>query len=477
MSTNFLNNTVNSIFHSCTENQCIGAKLNGLHVKCSKCGSKIFLECLQNRSETSELLKTYGIITSTFDAEQDNVTKIQRSFNIIFDHNSPFAIHCAFCKLSTEPSMRDTMKRMEATITAKQLKVERLEGEVQYLKSQQSSTESVNNNNMTTESEKIIESFGNRIIDAVKVIITNGIQTPHNRNTCHIDENSTIQTKQTTKDNANATKKISPVNGVFSIHVSHLPKETTTDGVAAIIIGKSDIHTSSFNVEKLPNKRYRGKPRNFSSFKISTLSSEVCDKIIESNDWDPNWVIKPFVVRAVAEKEMNTSKTVNSSPPKQHKGLTEHNQTSQREFTGKSNRRLIGNARNEARHDTHYNINTRRNQFSHTNNWRRMNRRRDDNYQAYSRNSATWWQQQPLQQHDHNSQHCNVHRDQNQRNVWQNDSRFNQQNQFQSAPFWQQPYFYPPYMIPMQQQQQQIQPTTHIHPHTQSQPFFRYQHQ
>ena len=93
--------TRSSVSHSCDANYCTGQNFNGLHVKCSQCGSKTFFECIQSRNGVVELLKVMNVITSENDTSVNNTHSAQKSINSIFDHNSFFSISCDLCKAST----------------------------------------------------------------------------------------------------------------------------------------------------------------------------------------------------------------------------------------------------------------------------------------------------------------------------------------------------------------------------------------
>lgn len=451
MQNNKLNET---IIHSCSDNNCNGAGLKGLHVKCSKCGSKIFLECLKNRTAAAELLKVYGIITSNFDVVTNSITTIQQSFNVIFDHNSPFAIYCAFCRLSTEPSMRETIKKMEANVKAKQIKIDKFEAELTELRSK---TPTINE----SESAKIVRLFGTRVIEAVKKVVDNGVEAPVDEVIAHQNhENDAKQNTATIMVNAESSNcsqivPINPVNGVYSIHVSRMPKEFTTDRVTDIIIENSNTNKDSFNVEKHHNKRFKGKSRHFSSFKISTFSRQVCEFIINKiKGLDSNYIVQQFVA---AVKVQNNLCSVNTTTHKIKKHSANHNESERSNIHERPPSHSNNNVnKRENNNDRRQNSNQhQRNDYRHNNqrNRRQINRRYDR--QDYNRNRNS--------------------------DYWQNRGQFRQQQQqFPSVPFWQHPYFYPPFMIPGQQHQHQqpippqTQLQTQIHAHSQPQPMYQY---
>lgn len=446
MSTNTLNDT---LVHSCNDDGCNGMGLNGLHVKCSKCSSKIFLECIQKRSGSIALLKISGVITSKDTFASDGVENAQKIFNRIFDHNSPFAIYCEFCRLSTEPSMRDKLKPMEAAVTAKQIKIEKLEAKVLDLQQKVHNASASNTVNNDVEQAKIIE-LGTKVIEAVKQItgIGNeiGTEAPIITNQ-HRSENTTIKSNHKIKNMA----KVIPVNGVYSIHVSRLKRDETADGVTAAIIANSNIIPESFNVDKIQIRRYRGKARKFSSFKISTLSQDVCNKIISHDGWDSNCIVKPFT--SIVKDQNNVDSLVSN-----RNGQTQlHRQSSQNNAYAKynNNKNRNNDYRNRNNHGNLYRSKEYRHKIrrNHQQNNRWINR------QTFNRNrNPNYWQNGDFNLQQQISQNPNIH-----------------QQQFSSIPFRQQHYYYPPVMIPLHQQQQQIHPQTQMiaHSHSQPQPIYQ----
>ncbi|XP_053990028.1 myb-like protein M [Hylaeus volcanicus] len=191
------------------------------------------------------------------------------------------------------------------------------------------------------------------------------------------------------------TPQISPVNGVYAIHVSRMPKETTTDDVAALIIGNLDANNDSFLVEKLPNKRYKGNARSFSSFKISTLFRTICEKIITMDGWNSNCILKQFnhpskMQKPVLPVETDAMKKKRQNPKPQ--------QNVQQQVNSNRNHRNNNNYNNRNIYETHQNNHIDRRRLVNGNGRRRHEYRPQYRERQIPVNNFRHHQQQPLQQ-------------------------------------------------------------------------------
>lgn len=396
--------------HSCPDNNCNGESLKGLHVKCSKCGSKVFLDCIRRRPGAVTLLRNYGVITSNCDTNVENIAEVQNAFNSVFDHNSPFAIYCDFCRLSTEPTMREFVNRMEAATKVKQIKIDKLESELNVLKSKQRKVLQTANTNGTSD------------------IASNEENANSNRANVANNEKNGIE--------------IAPIDGVYTIHASRLPKETTTEAVVAQIVGTLEVKDDSFLVEKLPIKRFRGKLLKFSSFKIATFSKILCDRIVYMDGWDSNCILKQFNFASPVEPNDKTKKKkkqytdtqiqykqnpVDTNIAIKKKQISKPQQNMQRQFSSNQN---YHNNNNKHGHEVHQNIRNDRKRFANVNSRHRRVFQPQFQEKRTPFNDFRYQRQQPLHQPPKNQQFVpNV-------------------NYLQQPFLYQMPYFHPP---PLQQ--------------------------
>ncbi|XP_055306710.1 uncharacterized protein LOC129571002, partial [Sitodiplosis mosellana] len=215
--------------HSCETNNCNGSRYYGWSLNCRFCGKKIFVECLRQLDElrTKELLHAFELMSKTVRSDGTFEWKIlsdkpskYSEFLQMFSADSIFGITCHCCatkfnKITTEMEHRE-------------VSIQRL-------------------------SEEIVKSVNKSIQNK----LNNGL----------IDLGASSSASHSDNKNTNPKKtpgpqKITPINGIYSIHVSRLPKDATSDDVTAIIIANSEIHTDAFSVEKIPNKRFKVKKQS-----------------------------------------------------------------------------------------------------------------------------------------------------------------------------------------------------------------------
>lgn len=268
-----------AISHSCNENKCQGSVFNGLHFKCSKCGEKIFMECIRDRAGSSEILTLLGVITST-NAIQ-NTQYAQSQFNLIFNHNSPFALTCDFCRFRDNNAEIIELRRQ---LKEKNDNCAKLESEIAQLKFTSDANKKTPGNQSSA-----IECFGAKMVE----LIQSAVKTE-------------LDSMSDTNSFSHSSQDIVPVNGIYAIHLSKALKEATTDDITELILDKMNLNIESFKVEKLVNRRYRGKNKEFSSFKISTFTRSVFDKIMNDDIWEP-CIVKPFIYKDSMTKQ-NKSK-------------------------------------------------------------------------------------------------------------------------------------------------------------------------
>lgn len=172
-------------------------------------------------------------------------------------------------------------------------KCSQLENELTQLKSLEARETTPNRNQSST-----IESFGTKIVELLQNVIKAEIESISN----------------TTNQIICSSQDVVPVNGTFAIHVSRALKEATMDDITDLIVSKSSLNAECFKVEKLANRRYKGKNKEFSSFKISTFTRENFDKIMDDNIWKPDCVAKPFIYKDPTMKQDSHNQYESNAP-------------------------------------------------------------------------------------------------------------------------------------------------------------------
>ena len=271
----------------------------------------------------------------------------------------------------------------------------------------------------------IIEVFAAKIVNAIQNVVKSETQSSVNSESRQIvlDDKFVSQRKK-----RQISLKVTPKDGVFSIHVSKFHRDATIDDVISLIRDKTDLDPITFKVVKMSNRKISDKKRVFASFKVSTLYEDSCNKIIDKNVWSPDYIASPFnhIDKSPKANDLKPSGRLKSKS-KSKPNATGHTHT---------NRKLTKNKQQQ-----------QRGKFS-----------KSDHKQSDSRLHQNVERQNQNQQNQQNSQ--------------------NYQN-YQNHPFWyNQPYYYPPpplsgpYHHQQQQQQQHHHQNHQIHHpqiHTQSQ--------
>lgn len=276
-----------AISHSCTDRKCSGQKFDGLHIKCSRCGQKIFMECIHNRPGSIEILQLLDVITSN--NEIQNTYFAQTKFNAIFHFNSPFALLCDFCRL---PSNNVEITRLNKELNEMQSKCAQLEDEL--------ASNKLSDNQQT----KNIELLGAKIVASVQNTIKAELELMPSTSTHATSSNPS--TNKSTKQKSVSVESANPkpdVNGLYSIFVSNSDKTTTADKVTAQIVDKTELDTNVFSVELLSNMNRK---RKHNSFKVTMFTLDVYKKIISDENWSPDYKAKPFKQRSETNKQQKS---------------------------------------------------------------------------------------------------------------------------------------------------------------------------
>lgn len=328
-------------FHCCEANKCLGSRYHELFLRCRCCKKKMMIECLRNRdsARTRTILNMFDIIRKS---ENDNGTHNW----VILDHNPNKSN--AFCEMFNG----DSLFGFTCEICSHKF--------TEFLDSSSSLHSEKADVSTNTEQNDLNDQLNTIVIDIIEKYLD--------------DKFKSSSTQKGSIDEAPCKNKkpdglqIEPVNDVFSIHLSNFSKETTSDELIALLTSKLVIDPESLHVEKLQNKRYHGKSRKFSSFKISTFSREICNKIFNTKSWESNCIVKPFIQNTNQQiKNQNISST-----GKPHTNESHTNKQSQTNIT-----------ENQRRRPNYFNAN----RYQFRENHSRENQRRQFYFKEYRDNS------------------------------------------------------------------------------------------
>lgn len=313
--------------HSCKTNKCTGSAFDGEYLRCIFCKEEYYIECLSKCKDSKKLLQRFNLIDNHDNPVLVNIKTVMAHFKIYFSVTSAFGITCLACKnkFTTINSKLDREieknRSQERAIAEDKSEIARLTSEVNNLNDnieqlqakQMETSEQLKSTSDTGKSipirnqSALIETFGAKIVELIQNTIKTEIESI---------PSTTNQTNRPSQD-------VVPVNGTFAIHISKALKNTTTEDITDLIVSKSNLSAQTFKVEKLTSRRYRGKNREFSSFKISTFTREIFNKIINDEIWKPDCVAKPFIYKDSTVKH-NTPNRYDTNAPKTNKIRSEH---------------------------------------------------------------------------------------------------------------------------------------------------------
>lgn len=308
----------NQIHHCCVTNNCTGETYLGWNFCCRFCHNEIMIECLrsQDESRTKTILQLFGLIkqvTLTNGSIGWEVVNNPESFSMlkkIFNENSPFGLACQRCAAKFDTNGVSINESAASTDTDVSTNANR--------------TSNALNSSINLMDMSIVD-FQEGLVDSIRNVVKELIDNPvlpdskvtirKRRNVItplQAESSSSHDSTHTINDSVSPISQIvTPVNGIFAIHISKASKDATIDDIIALIMSKSNLSAASFKVETLRNRRFKGNNREFSSFKISTLTRETFDTILDANIWKPDLIAKPFVYNNLLKKP-NTSNTVNT---------------------------------------------------------------------------------------------------------------------------------------------------------------------
>ncbi|XP_053989868.1 myb-like protein I, partial [Hylaeus volcanicus] len=385
--------------HCCGKHDCKGLRYNGWSLNCRFCKEKIIVECLRNRDElrTKELLYVFGLMSKKqtdsggFKWEVlENDPNRTAAFSQMFNVDSPFGITCESC-------------------------VEKIE----MLLSTHNDDNTGAGHSMPHQNVLNMQQMSDLIAESVEKKISDKL----NENMTHLSDTE----PSNRKINMSTYRKTLPVcdeNGLYSLYISKADKSVTTEEMINYVMEKTDLNNSVFKIEMLPS---RGNRKTYTAFKLTTLSPEVCEKIMSPTNWSTEFRVRAF------EKKYRMRKS------KKRQNL----RSEIRQELKRSNRSVNNHIRNNN------NNNNERRGMNNQHKRRRENRSYEFGYNNRNRNRNNHngrYNYEP-RHHEHRVNHA--YREQ-----------LPQTNM--PSPFWyQMPYFYPP-----PQQQVHSQPTMPLfHPH------------
>ena len=369
------------VSHSCDANYCTGQNFNGLHVKCSQCGSKTFFECIKSRNGVDELLKLLNVITSENDTSLNNTHSAQKSINSIFDHNSFFAIRCDNCRASTN---NNEIKRLNTELNEERKKYNELCVKLSHLAS---SVNSTSNTTSTAIDTSNIPPANNETSNTTqKLVDTDVIQQDNHDNGIRVSDQARAQGTDRKNENT-VVLPIRDENGLYPIFVKTTNKLVKTDGLTKLISQRAGIDPSAFKVLHLT----KNQRRSYVSFKVITLNDQVFEKIVNKENWSEGYSVRAFDSR---DSQLKANQTENSV----HNAHTQPAEPKNRRY-GQTNDQ---NRRNKGQSDQNDNKNQR--QF-HENDRRYNDTNANDRFESRKRQYENRYGE------DTNDSYRNDHRD------------------------------------------------------------------
>lgn len=298
--------------HCCIYSDCRGEKFNGLSIKCSDCSGITFLECIAEYPGILNFITRFDVMKVNSGKEAN---LIQKSLDILFDKKSPLATLCMNCRHTKKlvnatdySSLLSQIDSKKSSISAMSLKIFDLENEIRKMKQNDPNAETffeLSDDNSEVITSGVMNRFNNfkrkedTSLNLNNFDIVDEIQKIHNEiadlkqcfNAKFIPSSTAIDEKI---EQPEIAKKVvvRQLNGVYSLHISKFPKDYKPDDIVAMISGKTEINPDSYSVNYASKRKY--KKNKFLNFKISTLKREICDLLLDSSIWSPNYVVKPF---------------------------------------------------------------------------------------------------------------------------------------------------------------------------------------
>lgn len=255
--------------HICDVNVCGTGVYEDLYLICHICMKEVFIGCMRNRDKlTKDVLVKFGLATKN----DQNQLELQYSnpdtmayFQHTFNVDSPFAITCEACSIKFKNYCHEVV------------------------------TDPITEDKLPATVEPTLRP-----------------PSPTPLKPPNADKNTLSSTQDEVK---------------YEIYVSKFHPSTVCIDIANFITSKTSLENEkSFKVVKLIRRREYNKKRSFVSFKITTLSADDYDIILNSDIWKPEFSATPFIQKPKKQKtpdqkqeetkNNNVSKPANKPEPK-----------------------------------------------------------------------------------------------------------------------------------------------------------------
>lgn len=325
--------------HSCKENRCIGSKFAGITFVCYKCANPTFIECVSGMNEIKNFLKLVKINEYDGTNIEDYKNDCKKKMKYLFSDSSLFRFICSSCQMNqiTEQCRNEYENKIsELENQLSELKNRSCNGAHTRYDNNESKTEiemlksKLDENNKSiqvlsteiktaytiqlSQHEKIKTDFENTFettLDILKALDTShdddlqsraypwiNIKRRGNRmgnknqseNQNDKEKNNSpfeypkLNNNEHTSSANQSRNDINPNRGLYEIYVSKFQTKVKPNEIAKFIMESTKItDNASFSVQLLGGF-WNG--QTFASFKITTLTYDVCMEILNMN-WSP----------------------------------------------------------------------------------------------------------------------------------------------------------------------------------------------
>lgn len=278
--------------HNCAEDNCSGPKYAGCKIKCHKCDSKVFIECLENFNEFEQLLEMLEI--TVYDGVSDK-TKYKKNcndkLNKIFKGQT-IIFHCSNCignedEADSQDDSQSEIAKLQSIIDSNTTNIQTNVTNIETIFATQKSNLDKFKNDLESAIENVCESL-NSLQKNENLAPFNA---PNVNTRSRRGKNFPFNTQPSTSTNHNNNNNTNTVNnsesnvntGLFEIYIAKFETKITCEQIANHIRDKTDTDCNLFVVQMIGGKR---KHHNFASFKVTTLDKSICEKILKMN-WNP----------------------------------------------------------------------------------------------------------------------------------------------------------------------------------------------
>lgn len=161
--------------HSCSVNRCRGQKFNGLKLKCTDCNEETYIECMINRTEINELMKSLNSV-NTITAMSPSTAEQQNKLNVMFNDDSLFSFKCIKCKIALNEMIinNDSRKNQLEDLSMKNAElhqeIEKLKETINEMNNHATLDDEMSQNDktFTEQIETKLKDFSKDLMDRVK---------------------------------------------------------------------------------------------------------------------------------------------------------------------------------------------------------------------------------------------------------------------------------------------------------------------